>query len=44
MTAQDIDILTKYLVKAIVPQAEIDQFIAAVQRLQALRQKEKQAA
>jgi len=44
MTPQDIEILLQYLYKVIVPQADVDRFLVAVQRLQSLRDKQKQAA
>lgn len=44
MTQQDIDILIKYLQKAIVPQAEQARFIKAFERLVSLKQKSRQAA
>ena len=44
MTQQDIDILLKYLVKAVVPANDHDSFLKAVERLAALRSKENQAA
>jgi hypothetical protein len=44
MTQQDIDILIKYLQKAIVPQAEQAQFIKAFERLMSLKLKSRQAA
>lgn len=39
MTQQDIDILIKYLQKAVVPQADQQAFLAAVDRLVALKNK-----
>lgn len=44
MTQQDIDILLKYLVKAVVPPADHDTFLKAVERLAALRNKAIRAA
>jgi hypothetical protein len=44
MTTQDIDILIKYLIKAVVPQADHDAFFQAVQRLEALKTKAQKAA
>ena len=44
MTQQDIDILLKYLMKAVVPAADHDSFLKAVERLEALRSKENKAA
>jgi hypothetical protein len=39
MTQQDIDILIKYLQKAVVPQADQQAFLVAVDRLVALKNK-----
>ena len=39
MTSEDISILVKYLQKAVVPQADQDAFIKALERLLALRQR-----
>jgi hypothetical protein len=39
MTQQDIDILIKYLQKAVVPQADQQAFLQAVDRLFALKNK-----
>jgi hypothetical protein len=44
MTQQDLDILLKYLVKAVVPPNDHDSFLKAVERLAALRTKAIQAA
>lgn len=39
MTAADIEILVRYLQKAVVPQAEIEAFMRAFQKLLALQNK-----
>lgn len=44
MTREDIDILLKYLIKSIVPQADHDAFLTAVAKLEALKTKAKTAA
>ena len=44
MTQQDLDILLKYLVKAVVPPNDHDSFLKAVEQLAALRIKANQAA
>lgn len=44
MTQQDLDILLKYLVKAVVPPNDHDAFLKAVERLASLRSKEIRAA
>jgi hypothetical protein len=44
MTHADIEILLKYLVKVVVPPADHDEFIRAVERLEALLYKGKKVA
>jgi hypothetical protein len=44
MTHADIEILLKYLVKVVVPPTDHDEFIRAVERLEALLRKEKKVA
>lgn len=44
MTQQDLDILLKYLVKAVVPPNDHDAFLKAVEQLASLRSKEIRAA
>lgn len=44
MTRADIEILLKYLVKVVVPPADHDDFIQAVERLEALLHKAQNAA
>jgi len=44
MTQQDLDILLKYLVKAVVPPNDHESFLKAVERLAALRSKVIQAS
>jgi len=44
MTHADIEILLKYLVKVVVPPADHDDFIKAVERLEALLHKAKKVA
>lgn len=44
MTHADIEILLKYLVKVVVPPADHDDFIQAVERLEALLHKGKKVA
>jgi hypothetical protein len=44
MTRRDVEILLKYLTKVPVPPNEHDQFIQAVERLEALLRKGKQRA
>lgn len=44
MTRADIEILLKYLYKVVVPAADHDQYIQAVERLEALIRKEKKVA
>jgi hypothetical protein len=44
MTRRDVEILLKYLTKVPVPPTEHDEFIRAVERLEALLHKAKQVA